>query len=232
MALDELVVRFSNMIVDFPEISEMDINPLSVSDGKFYALDARIIIDQTVTEKTDPHSHLVIMPYPSKYVTPWRLDDGTEVILRPIRPEDEPIELEFIRNLSAETSRYRFFHVIKDLPHDALVRFCNIDYEREMAFVAETRQGDRRLEIGVARLILEANRKKGEFAVVVADKYQGMGLGTKLTDMLIDVAREKDVDIMYGRIMSENVKMIRLSEKLGFTTRRERDDVYVELKLK
>jgi acetyltransferase len=232
MALDELVVRFSNMIVDFPEISEMDINPLSVSDGKIYALDARIIIDQTVTEKTDPHSHLVIMPYPSKYVTPWRLDDGTEVILRPIRPEDEPIELEFIRNLSAETSRYRFFHVIKDLPHDALVRFCNIDYEREMAFVAETRQGERRLEIGVARLILEANRKKGEFAVVVADKYQGMGLGTKLTDMLIDVAREKDIDIMYGRIMSENVKMIRLSEKLGFTTRRERDDVYVELKLK
>lgn len=232
MALDELVVRFSNMIVDFPEISEMDINPLSVSDGKIYALDARIIIDQTVTEKTDPHSHLVITPYPSKYVTPWKLDDGTEVILRPIRPEDEPIELEFIRNLSAETSRYRFFHVIKDLPHDALVRFCNIDYEREMAFVAETRQGERRLEIGVARLILEANGKKGEFAVVVADKYQGMSLGTKLTDMLIDVAREKDVDLMYGRIMSENVKMIRLSEKLGFTTRRERDDVYVELKLK
>ena len=177
-----------------------------------------------------------MMPYPTKYVTPWRLKDGTEVILRPIRPEDEPMELEFIKGLSRETSRFRFFQIIKDLPHDALVRFCNIDYDREMAFIAETTDTDtnripRRIEIGVSRLILDPNMKRGEFAVVIADKYQGKGLGTKLVDMLIEVAREKNVEAMYGVVMSENMAMIRLCEKLGFTTRREQDNVLAELKL-
>jgi len=231
-ALEEVVVRFSNMIVDFPEIAEMDINPLAVSEGQLVVLDARIIIDPAITDRTEAYQHLVIMPYPSKYVTPWKLRDGTEVILRPIRPEDEPMELEFIRGLSTETSRFRFFQIIKDLPHEALVRFCNIDYDREMAFIAETRDGDRRKEIGVARLILEPNKKHGEFAVVVADSHQGSGLGMKLIDMLIGVAREKGVERIYGIIMSENLKMIRLCEKLGFSIRREQDNVFAELKLK
>jgi acetyltransferase len=175
------------------------------------------------------------MPYPSKYVTPWRLKDGSAVVLRPIRPEDEPLELEFIKGLSTETSRYRFFQIIKDLPHDALVRFCNIDYDREMAFIAETTDTEggqpRRIEIGVSRLILDPNKKRGEFAVVIADKYQGRGLGTKLVDMLIEFARDKDVESIYGVIMSSNMAMIRLCEKLGFTTRREHDNVMAELKL-
>jgi acetyltransferase len=145
------------------------------------------------------------------------------------------MELEFIKGLSTETSRYRFFQIIKDLPHDALVRFCNIDYDREMAFVAETTDADsnrpRRIEIGVSRLILDPNKKHGEFAVVIADKYQGKGLGTKLVDMLIEVARDKDAESIYGVIMSGNMAMIRLCEKLGFTTRREQDSVMAELKL-
>ncbi|MGA3406663.1 MAG: GNAT family N-acetyltransferase [Candidatus Bathyarchaeia archaeon] len=236
-SLEEIMVRFSNMIVDLPEIAEMDINPLAVSEGKLWAIDARIIIDPTVTaRRSDNYPHLVMMPYPSKYVTPWRLKDGSEVILRPIRPEDEPMELEFIKGLSTETSRYRFFQIIKDLPHDALVRFCNIDYDREMAFIAETTDTDserapRRIEIGVSRLILDPNEKHGEFAVVIADKFQGKGLGTKLVDMLIEVAREKEVESIYGVIMSSNMAMIRLCEKLGFTTRREQDSVKAELKL-
>jgi acetyltransferase len=230
--LEELIVRFSNMIVDFPEIAEMDINPLVVTNGKLFVLDARVIIDAQAAEHAETHSHLVIMPYPSKYVTPWRLNDGTEVTLRPIRPEDEPIEHEFIRGLSSETSRFRFFEIIKDLSHDDLVRFCNIDYDREMAFIAEIREGDQRIEIGVSRLILDANKKRGEFAVVIADKYQGKGLGVKLVDMLIEVAREKGVEIIYGVVMSENVKMINLCESLGFTTHMKEDDVIVELNLK
>jgi acetyltransferase len=172
------------------------------------------------------------MPYPTKYATQWRLRDGTEVTLRPIRPEDEPIELEFVRGLSSETSRFRFFQIIKDLPHDALVRFCNIDYDREIAFIAETREGDRKIEIGVARLILEPNKTRGEFAVVVADKYQAQALGIKLVDMLIGFAREKGVDTIYGIIMPENLKMIRLCEKLGFSTKREQENIVAELKLK
>jgi acetyltransferase len=231
-SLEELMVRFSNMVVDFPEVAEMDLNPIAISDGKITVLDARIIIDPTACETEVAYPHLVIMPYPTKYVTPWKLKDGTEVILRPIRPEDEPIELEFIRGLSTETSRFRFFQIIKDLPHEALVRFCNIDYDREMAFIAETREGERRTEIGVARLILEANKKRGEFAVVIADKYQRSGLGTKLVDMLIGVAKEKGIESMYGIIMHENLKMIRLCEKLGFSIRREQDNVVAELKLK
>jgi acetyltransferase len=236
-SLEEIMVRFSNMIVDLPEIGEMDINPLAVSEGKLWALDARTIIDPTVTlRRSDSYPHLVMMPYPTRYVTPWKLKDGTDVILRPIRPEDEPRELEFIKGLSRETSRFRFFQIIKDLPHDALVRFCNIDYDREMAFVAETTETDsnrmpRRIEIGVSRLVLDPNMKRGEFAVVIADKYQAKGLGTKLVDMLIEVAREKNVEAIYGVIMSENMAMIRLCEKLGFTTRRDQDDVLTELKL-
>jgi acetyltransferase len=126
----------------------------------------------------------------------------------------------------------RFFQIIKDLPHEALVRFCNIDYDREMAFIAETREGDRKIEIGVARLILESNKTRGEFAVVVADKYQAQGLGIKLVDMLIAVAREKGVESIYGIMLSENIKMIRLCEKLGFSTRRDQENVFAELKLK
>jgi acetyltransferase len=230
--LEEIMVRFSNLIVDFPEIAEMDINPLVVSGGKLCVLDARVIVDRKALERTEAYPHLVIMPYPTKWVTPWRTKDGTEVTLRPIRPEDEPIELEFIRGLSTETSRFRFFQIIKDLPHEALVRFCNIDYDREMAFIAEARDGERKIEIGVSRLILEPNKKRGEFAVVVADKYQGTGLGIKLVDMLIEVAKEKRVESIFGIVMAENLKMIRLCEKLGFTIRREEENVIAELRIR
>ena len=229
--LEEIMVRFSNLIVDFPEIAEMDVNPLVVSEGKFTVLDARIIIDHTAIDHPHLYPHLVITPYPAKYVVLWKLKDGTEVTLRPIRPEDEPMELEFVRGLSTETSRFRFFQIIRDLPHEALVRFCNIDYDREMAIVAETRVGEKVVEIGVSRLIIDPGRLRGEFAVVVADKYQGRGLGTKLVDMLIEFAREKGIHTVYGTVMSENIKMIQLCEKLGFSTRREHENVIAELKL-
>jgi acetyltransferase len=231
-SLEEIMIRFSNLIVDFPEIGEMDINPLLVSEGKLSVADARIILDKQAIDRTEPYPHLVIMPYPTKWATQWRTKDGTEVTIRPIRPEDEPIELELIRGLSTETSRFRFFQIIKDLPHEALVRFCNIDYDREMAFIAETREGDRRIEVGVSRLILEPNKRRGEFAVVVGDKYQAKGLGVKLVDMLIEFAKEKGVESIYGIIMGENLKMVRLAEKLGFTTRREQENIIAELKIK
>jgi len=216
-ALEEIVVRFSNLIVDFPEFAEIDINPLAASKCEITALDARATIDVEALQLTDPYGHLSILPYPTKYVVPWRLKDGTEVILRPIRPEDEQIEYEFIKGLSEETSRFRFFRVIKDLSHEDLVRFCNIDYDREMAIIAELREGDKKKEIGVARLITEPSKKRGEFAIVLADKYQGKGLGTKLMDMLIEIAQEKGLESIYGIIMRENKKMLRLAQKMGFT---------------
>ncbi|MEM3453119.1 MAG: GNAT family N-acetyltransferase [Candidatus Hadarchaeum sp.] len=218
-ALEEIVVRFSNLIVDFPEFAEIDINPLAASRDDITALDARATIDVEALKQTDPHAHLSILPYPTKYVVPWRLKDGTEVLLRPIRPEDEKIEYEFIKGLSEETSRFRFFRIIKELSHEDLVRFCNIDYDREMAIIAEITEAGVKKEIGVARLITEPGKKRGEFAIVLADKYQGKGLGTKLMDMLIEIAQEKRLESIYGIIMRENKKMIRLAQKMGFTIR-------------
>lgn len=230
--LEEIIVRFSNLIVDFPEIKEADINPLSVTDDSIYAIDFRIILDPEGVDSPEPYRHLVITPYPTKYVTLWRLKDGREVLLRPIRPEDEPLEYELIKGLSEETSRFRFFQVIREVTHEMLVRFCNIDYDREMAIIAEYNKDGKKRNVGVGRLIIEPDRKRGEFAVLVADDFQGKGLGTKLTDMLIEIALEKGLHSIYGIVLPENTKMIGLCKKLGFDIKYRTDEIYVELKLK
>ena len=232
--LEEIMVRFSNMIIDFPEIKEVDINPLIASKNDFFAVDARIILDtEAEKKKVEPHSNLVIMPYPVKYITPYTLKDGTQVLLRPIRPEDEPLEFELIKNLSEETKRFRFFQVIKDITHDMLVRYCNIDYDREMAIIAEyTGPDGKKRNVGVGRLIMDLTRRRGEFAVVVADDFQGKGLGTKLVDMTIQIADEKGLDTIYGIVMPENVRMIELCKKLGFNIRYTSEEVIVELNLR
>ncbi len=230
-ALEETLVRFSGMITDFPEIAEMDINPLSVVDGKVYAIDVRILLDPKPVDRTVSYPHMVIVPYPTKYVVPWKLEDGTDVLLRPIRPEDEAIESEFINGLSEETNRYRFFNIVRNLPHSDLVRFCNIDYDREIAIVAETTEGGRRREIGVGRLIAEPDRRRGEFAVVIADQYQAKGLGRKLVDMLIDIAAERRYESIFGVVMRDNAPMLSLCREMGFTLTPEEDYARVELTL-
>lgn len=229
--LEEVVVKFSNLIVDFPEIAEMDINPLAVASQRIYALDSRIVLDPQALDCKDPYCHLVIMPYPVKYMTPWRLKDGTEVLLRPIRPEDEPLEAELIRGFSDETSRLRFFHVIRDITHEMLVRFCNIDYDREMAIIAEHTEGGKKRNIGVGRLIIEPGDKRAEFAIVVADEFQGKGLGTKLVDMLIGIGEDKGLESIYGIALPDNRKIIDLCRALGFDIKYGRDEVVVELRL-
>jgi len=230
-ALEEVLVRFSNMVTDFPEIAEMDINPLSVGEGKVFAIDVRILLDARPVDRTTPYPHMVIMPYPTKYVVPWKLEDGTDVLLRPIRPEDEAIESEFINGLSEETSRYRFFNIVRNLPHSDLVRFCNIDYDREMAIVAEVTEGGRHREIGVGRLIAEPDRRRGEFAVVIADQYQTKGLGRKLVDMLIDIGEERRFESIFGVVLKDNTPMLSLCREMGFTLHPEEDYTRVELTL-
>jgi acetyltransferase len=231
-ALEEVLVRFSSMITDFPEIAEMDINPLSVGEGKVFAMDVRILLDPHPIDSSTPYPHMVILPYPTKYVVPWKLEDGTDVLLRPIRPEDEAIESEFINGLSEETNRYRFFNIVRNLPHSDLVRFCNIDYDREMAIVAEITEGGRRREIGVGRLIAEPDRRRGEFAVVIADQYQAKGLGRKLVDMLINIAEERKYESIFGVVLRDNTPMLSLCREMGFTLRPEEDYTRVELPLK
>jgi acetyltransferase len=215
-ALEELLTVMSNIAVDFPEISEIDINPLVVADGVPCAVDARIVIDESVLAGKPKNPHLVITPYPTRYVTPWSLSDGTEVLLRPIRPEDEPAEAEMLASLSEETLRGRFFENLANVSHDMLVRFTNIDYDREMAIVAELTRGKKKRLIGIGRLMAEGDRGNGEFAVVVHDDFQGKGLGFKLTDVMIGIAQEKGLREVDGYISSGNRRMLRVVDELGF----------------
>ncbi len=231
--LEQIIVCFSNLIVDFPEIAEMDVNPLAISQGKIYALDARIVVDKEALQYESQYPHLVITPYPTKYVMLWRMLDGTEVILRPIRPEDEPLEHEMLTTLSEEALRERFFQVVKNITHDMLVRFCNIDYDREMAIVAEVREFNKRRIIGIGRIMIEPDFKKGEYAVVVHDYYQSRGLGYKLLDMLIGIAQEKGLEMIYGIVLTDNKIMLKICEELGFTINQLPDGTSrVELGLK
>jgi len=219
--LDEALVRVSNLIVDFPEIKELDINPLAVSGERSVALDARIILDETIFPKdSEEHAHLIISPYPTRYIQPWRCYDGRQVVLRPIRPEDEPLERELIAGLSPESSRFRFFYIIKEITHEMLSRFCNIDYDREMAIIAEYTANERRRNVGVGRLIIEPGNETGEFAIVVADDFQGNGLGLKLLDGLIGIAQDKGLKSIYGIVLSNNTNMLGLAKKLGFSVKR------------
>ena len=142
--------------------------------------DARIVIDKaSVCKKFEPHEHIVISPYPKKYEKLWTLRNGQEVLLRPIKPEDEPMWLEMFQNFSEESIRYRFFQMLKDTPHEVRVRYCNIDYDREIAIVAELPEEGRRKILGVTRVSIEPDGKSGEMAFIVGDKWQNLGLGTK-----------------------------------------------------
>jgi acetyltransferase len=215
--LEEYLVRFSQLIIDFPEITEVDINPLAVVGDDFIALDARMIIDKELALKgVEPLSHLAIEPYPRRYVEQWILEDGRSVILRPIRPEDEPREFGLWETFSPKTFRYRFFGPPRKVTHEEMVRYTNIDYRREMAFVAELREEGKRKMIGVSRLIVDPQGESGEFAVVVGDPWHGLGLGTKLMDKLIGVAGDKKLSRIYGLIQSDNLRMIGLCQDMGF----------------
>ncbi|MBP1732016.1 MAG: Acetyl-CoA synthetase / acetyltransferase family protein, partial [Deltaproteobacteria bacterium] len=216
--LEEVLVRFSNLIVDFPEIAEINIDPLAIADGKTYALDASMVIDRDSVEHKSRYPHLVITPYPTRYITSWKLPDGVEVLLRPIKAEDEPLQQEMAASLSHETIRTRFFSSVKDVSsHEWLILFCNIDYDRHVAIVAEITENGKRKIIGVGRLVMEADFQSGEFAILVHDRYQGRGLGYKLVGMLIEIGRERELKEIVGDVLTENENMLKLARKLGFT---------------
>jgi len=216
--LEETMVRFSQMLVDFPQLKEVDINPLFINEKEAFALDARVVINkEQVFVKLEPHEHLVISPYPKKYETLWKLRDGRTVLLRPIKPEDEPLWLEMFQNFSEQSIRYRFFNIIKDTPHEVRVRYCNIDYDREIAIVPELTEDGRRKILGVVRVPIEPDKKTGEIAVIVADPWQGLGLGSKMMDYMIELCKDKKLETIYGVMLSDNYQAINLMKKMGFT---------------
>jgi len=222
--LEEIMVRFSQMLVDFPQIKEVDINPLFINEKEALALDARIAIDkERATRRFEPHEHLVISPYPKKYEAFWKLRDGRTVLLRPIRPEDEPMWLEMFQRFSQESIRYRFFQIISETPHEVRVRYCNIDYDREIAIVAELTENGQRKILGVVRLSIEPNGKAGEIAFIVADPWQQQGLGSKMLDYMLEICKDKKLETVYGIMLPDNVRAISLMKKMGFTVRTEED---------
>lgn len=214
--LEEILVRFSQLVIDFPEIKEIDINPLIVNENGALAVDARIVVDaDKILQEIQPHEHLVIAPYPRKYISQWQLKDGTRVSLRPIKPEDEIRFHELFKSLSEDTMRFRFFQIMKEMPHETLTRYCNLDYDREIAIVAELQDDDRKI-IGAVRLISEPGGKCGEFAVVVADRWQGLGLGSKFVDYIVEISKDIRLEKIYGYVITNNYKMIKLCTKKGF----------------
>lgn len=226
-----LLIRFAYLVMDFPEIREMDLNPFAVDEHGGIVLDARMMIEK-VPASTRPYEHLVISPYPSQYCKKFTLQDGGEVKLRPIKPEDEPMEAKLFDYLSKETIYFRFFGYLPEVDHDFLSRFTQIDYDREMAIVAETMVNGERRIIGVVRIVGDNWNDGAEFAIVVADAWQHQGLGSAMADYIIQIARERGFKHLYASFLRSNTAMDRLFRSKGFQIKS--DDAhtsYGELKL-
>jgi len=213
--LVDILLRVSSMACELPWIQEMDINPLMVDDNGAVAVDARIRVDYP-KPSTDPYNHLAIHPYPAHLVTPVQLSDGTTIIIRPIRPEDAEIEQEFIRSLSPESRYFRFMNSITELSLEMLVRFTQIDYHNEMALIAVWPNENGEEEIGVVRYMTNADKKTCEFALVVSDQWQGKGIARLLMRNLIEVARDRGLELMEGQVLSNNFRMLDLMTRLNF----------------
>lgn len=212
-ALETLLVRFSQLIVDFREIQEVDINPLLASPERLIALDARVLLSPPGT----PPPPLAIPPYPNQYTTPFTLRNGTRVTIRAIRPEDEPLIVKLHAGHSEHTIRMRFFSLVKTLSRDSLIRLCHLDYDREMALAAVIGDGEQAQILGVSRYYLDPETGTAEFALVVSDAYQRQGLGRHLMQRLISIARERGVKRLTGEVLAENQPMLELMRSLGFS---------------
>jgi len=227
-----LLYKFAYLISDFPEILEIDINPFAVDEEGGIVLDAKVILDKAVVGKQiKPYSHLVISPYPKEYMTDFTLKDGRNIILRPIRPEDEPLEREMFTNFSEQTQRYRFFQLIKDITHGMLIRYTQIDYDREIAIIAEIEEEGKKKMAGVVRLIGDAYGESAEFAIVVADPWQNQGLGNKFTDHILDIAKKRGTGKIYANVLKDNVRMLHIFEERGFKVTEHAETFYCELEL-
>jgi len=218
--LEGVLVRFSYIPVELPRIKEIDINPLLASAEGATALDARIVLfDAALPDSALPRP--AIRPYPTQYVSPWSMRDGQEVLIRPVRPEDEPLMRDFHRLLSEQTVYLRYFHMeglSARVAHERLIRKCFIDYDREMALVAEGVDPEtHQLQLlAVGRLARQRDPQEGEVAVLVADRFQNLGLGTELLRRLIELARGEGYARMVAHILPENVNMRKLAERLRF----------------
>jgi acetyltransferase len=216
-ALESVLLRVSEMVCELPMLMEMDINPLILDEHGVLAADARIVVDVRPAS-ADRYAHMAISPYPTHLVSNWQLADGTDVVIRPIRPEDVWLVQDFVQNLSEESRYFRFMKSVQQLSETLLVRFTQIDYSREMALIAVKVEQDKEIELGVTRYAINPDGESCEFALVVADSMRGTGLGHKLMTSLMDIARTKGLKRIEGEVLKNNASMLKLMKRLGFTT--------------
>ena len=221
--LVDVLLSVSGIACELPWVQEMDINPLIVDENGAVAVDARIMVDFP-PPSTDRYNHLAIHPYPTSLVKRAQLNDGTDIVIRPIRPEDAEIEAKFVRELSKESKYLRFMNSIQELSQEMLVRLTQIDYHNEMALIAVRPLADGEDQIGVARYSTNVDRKSCEFALVVSDKWQGKGIAHLLMRSLMDVARDRELEVMEGQVLSDNKRMLELMRSLHFEISMDPED--------
>jgi len=235
LALQELLVKFSRLVTEQRWIKEIDINPLLASPERLLALDARVVVYSKDTDKSDL-PRLAIRPYPTRYEKHLPLDDRTEIAIRPIRPEDEPLLVNFHHTLSERSVYLRYFHWMKleqRTQHERLTRMCFIDYDRQMAFVAERHDagtGVRQI-VAVGRLVKSHTGEEGELAVIVSDHFQKRGIGTAIVGQLVDFARNEKLERVTATVLFENRPMQKIFQKAGFELHQGGDSESLEAEL-
>lgn len=228
-----LLVKFSYLLMDLPEIKEVDINPFAIDENGGVALDAHIVLDKDyVADLKRPYDHLVLCPYPTQYRREITLKDGRKATLRPIRPEDEPMEAAMFDHVSPQSIYFRFFSHSFDVSHKSLIRYTQIDYDREMAIIALVEEEGQQKMAGVVRVIHDAWNETAEYAILVADPWQNLGLGNALTDFILDIPRERGIQKVYAEVLHVNDLMANMLKKRGFSvTMRNREGIHLELEI-
>jgi acetyltransferase len=214
-ALEGVLLRVSEMVCELPMLMEMDINPLIVDEHGALAADARVLVEFR-QPSADRYAHMAIYPYPMHLVSHWQMADGTDITIRPIRPEDAEMVQAFVRGLSEETRYMRYMNSMQELSYSMLVRFTQIDYSREMALIAVSNDSGQEVNLGVARFSFNPDGESCEFALVIADEMHGRGLGQKLMTELMGAARAKGLKVMEGDVLRSNADMLHLMDRLGF----------------
>lgn len=224
------LVKLSQLVIDQPEVVELDINPLWADANGVIALDARVRVRKATA--TRESARLAISPYPQHLVEQARLLSGETVTLRPIRPEDEPAHVDFFNRLSADDIRFRFFGLVRTVPHSEMARFTQIDYDREMAFIATRTGADGKPEtLGVMRTVSDPDNRKAEFAIITRSDVKGQGIGRALMRKMLDYLRAKGTPVIVGQILPENRSMRKLAEAFGFKATSAPGDGYIEVTL-
>jgi acetyltransferase len=226
-ALEQLLVRFSQLVLEQRSIAEIDINPLLASPDRLLALDARIVLHGPAVD-LDQLPKPAIRPYPSQYVGRWTMRDGNQITIRPIRPEDEPLIVKLHETLSDRSVYLRYFcslSLSRRIAHERLLKICFGDYDREMALVAELidpKTGERQI-IAVGRLSKLHGRNEAEVAVLVSDHFQKLGLGHELLRRVIEVARDEKLSRVSAEMLTDNIAMQVVMKRLGFRVRADED---------